>query len=128
MGHPTVKKRNQGMKIAKKVALKNPLSIASKNQSGARYAPLYNLLLPKAILRCFRAMAFISKIKICDTFGVYGVFVRVFSGFSRQAEKRLEILDAAESTADLAALLGNRFEALSGDRNAQFSIRINQQW
>ena len=51
-----------------------------------------------------------------------------FSGFSRQAEKRLEILDAAESTADLAALLGNRFEALSGDRNAQFSIRINQQW
>ena len=33
-----------------------------------------------------------------------GEFVRAFSGFSRQAEKRLEILDAAESTADLAAL------------------------
>ena len=57
-----------------------------------------------------------------------GAFVRAFSGFSRQAEKRLEILDAAESTADLAALPGNRFEALSGDRSGQFSIRINQQW
>ena len=57
-----------------------------------------------------------------------GEFVQAFSGFSRQAEKRLEILDAAESTADLAALPGNRFEALSGDRKGQFSIRINQQW
>lgn len=57
-----------------------------------------------------------------------GEFVRAFSGFSRQAEKRLEILDAAESIADLAALPSNRFEALSGDRNGQFSIRINQQW
>lgn len=56
-----------------------------------------------------------------------GEFVRAFSGFSRQAEKRLEILDAAESTVDLAALPSNRFEALSGDRNGQFSIRINQQ-
>lgn len=57
-----------------------------------------------------------------------GEFVRVFQGFSRQAEKRLEILDAAETTGDLAALPSNRFEALSGDRVGQFSIRINQQW
>ena len=57
-----------------------------------------------------------------------GEFLRTFSGFSRQLEKRPEILDAAESTADLATLPGNRFEALSGDRNGQFSIRINQQW
>lgn len=57
-----------------------------------------------------------------------GEFVRAFSGFSRQAEKRLEILDATESTDDLAALPSNQFEALSGDRNGQFSIRINQQW
>ncbi len=55
-------------------------------------------------------------------------FVRAFQGFCRQAEKRLEILDAAESTADLAALPSNRFEALSGNRGGQFSIRINQQW
>ena len=57
-----------------------------------------------------------------------GEFVRAFSGFSRQAEQRLEILDAAQSTADLAALPSNRLEALSGDRNGQFSTRINQQW
>ncbi|WP_083782904.1 type II toxin-antitoxin system RelE/ParE family toxin [Roseibium sp. TrichSKD4] len=38
------------------------------------------------------------------------------------------ILDAAESISDLAALPSNRFEALSGDREGQFSIRINQQW
>lgn len=42
-----------------------------------------------------------------------GEFVRVFQGFSRQVEKRLEILDAAETTGDLAALPTNRFEALS---------------
>ena len=57
-----------------------------------------------------------------------GEFVRAFQGFSRQAEKRLEILDAAESPDDLAALPSNRFEALAGDRAGQFSIRINQQW
>ncbi|WP_162652913.1 type II toxin-antitoxin system RelE/ParE family toxin [Lentilitoribacter sp. Alg239-R112] len=57
-----------------------------------------------------------------------GEFVRIFQGFSRQAEKRLEILDAAEITGDLTVLPSNRFEALSGDRVGQFSIRINQQW
>ena len=57
-----------------------------------------------------------------------GQFVKAFQGFSQQAEKRLEILDAAETIGDLAALPSNRFEALRGDREGQFSIRINQQW
>ena len=57
-----------------------------------------------------------------------GEFVRAFQGFSGQAEKRMEILDAAESLNDLAALPGNRLEQLSGDRNGQYSIRINKQW
>ena len=57
-----------------------------------------------------------------------GNFERVFQGFSRQAERRLEILDAVESTYDLTALPSNRFEALSGNRAGQFAIRINQQW
>ena len=57
-----------------------------------------------------------------------GQFVKAFQGFSQQAEKRLEILDAAETIGDLAALPSNRFEALHGDREGQFSIRINQQW
>jgi proteic killer suppression protein len=54
--------------------------------------------------------------------------VKEFSGFARQAEMRLDRLDAATSLADLAALPGNRLEALKGDRAGQFSIRINDQW
>jgi proteic killer suppression protein len=57
-----------------------------------------------------------------------GLFVKEFEGFRRQAEKRLEILDAAETLGDLAALPSNRLEALRGDRNGQYSIRINRQW
>ena len=57
-----------------------------------------------------------------------GDFVKDFQGIKRQAEKRLEILNAAETLRDLAALPSNRFEALSGDRSGQFSIRINRQW
>lgn len=57
-----------------------------------------------------------------------GRFVREFQGFDRQAWKRLEILDAATSLAELAALPSNRLEALHGSRKGQFSIRINAQW
>ena len=57
-----------------------------------------------------------------------GETVKAFQAFSRQAERRLEILDAAESLRDLAALPGNRLEPLTGDRLGQFSIRINRQW
>jgi toxin HigB-1 len=57
-----------------------------------------------------------------------GEHIRDFSGFARQAEVRLDRLDAATSLADLAALPGNRLEALRGDRAGQWSIRINDQW
>ena len=57
-----------------------------------------------------------------------GKRVKAFSGFRRAAELRLDRLDAATSLADLAALPGNRCEALSGDRKGQYSIRINDQW
>ena len=57
-----------------------------------------------------------------------GKFVKQFQGFREQAEKRLEILDAAENFGDLTALSSNRFETLSGDRKGQYSIRINRQW
>jgi proteic killer suppression protein len=29
---------------------------------------------------------------------------------------------------DLAAIPGNRFEALKGDRKGEYSIRVNDQW
>jgi toxin HigB-1 len=55
-------------------------------------------------------------------------FVREFQAFERQGWKRLEILDAATSLADLRMLPSNRLEALQGDRDGQYSIRINSQW
>jgi toxin HigB-1 len=57
-----------------------------------------------------------------------GERVKEFSGFSRQAEIRLDRLEAAASLKDLAALGGNRLEALYGDRVGQYSIRVNDQW
>ena len=48
--------------------------------------------------------------------------------FRRQAEKRLRILEALSSPADLGALNSNRLEVLKGDRKRQYSIRVNDQW
>ena len=57
-----------------------------------------------------------------------GKRVKAFSGLQRAAQLKLDRLDAATSLRDLAALPGNRFEALSGERTGQYSIRINDQW
>ena len=54
--------------------------------------------------------------------------MKKFQSFSRQAEKRLRILDAADSLEALMRLPSNRFKALGGDRKGQYSIRINDQW
>ncbi len=54
--------------------------------------------------------------------------VAAFQGFAVQAARRLTYLDSAEALKDLAALSGNRLEALRGDRARQHSIRINRQW
>ena len=57
-----------------------------------------------------------------------GAFVAAFQGFERQATKRLSILNAAPSLNTLRALPSNRLEALRGERERQYSIRINRQW
>ncbi len=46
----------------------------------------------------------------------------------RAALRKLLLLDAAESLQDLRVPPGNRLEKLSGDREGQYSIRINDQW
>ena len=46
----------------------------------------------------------------------------------RVALRKLVILDAAESLADLRVPPGNRLEKLGGDRAGQHSIRVNDQW
>lgn len=54
--------------------------------------------------------------------------VAAFQGFADQAVRRLTLLASAGSLGDLAALPSNRLESLRGDREGQFSIRINAQW
>jgi proteic killer suppression protein len=56
-----------------------------------------------------------------------GKRVKAFSGFEWSARLKLDRMEAATSLGDLAALPGNRLEALSGDRKGQYSIRINDQ-
>jgi toxin HigB-1 len=57
-----------------------------------------------------------------------GKRIKEFQAFERQAYKRLEILEAAPHKKALMRLPSNRFEALGGTRQGQYSIRINQQW
>jgi proteic killer suppression protein len=57
-----------------------------------------------------------------------GKRVKAFSGFERSARLKLDRLEAATSIRDLAALPGNRLEALAGDRKGEYGIRINDQW
>ena len=51
-----------------------------------------------------------------------------FRGFAASAQRRLDLLDRANSLAELRVSRGNRLEALSGDLSGQYSIRINRQW
>ncbi|MCP2731320.1 type II toxin-antitoxin system RelE/ParE family toxin [Limnofasciculus baicalensis] len=53
-----------------------------------------------------------------------GERVKEFQAFERQAYKRLEILEAAVNKEALMLLPSNRFEALIGLRQGQYSIRI----
>jgi proteic killer suppression protein len=57
-----------------------------------------------------------------------GKRVKAFSGIERAARLKLDRLEAAATLKDLAALPGNRFEALKRDRKGQYSIRINDRW
>ncbi|MBI2872732.1 MAG: type II toxin-antitoxin system RelE/ParE family toxin [Chloroflexi bacterium] len=53
---------------------------------------------------------------------------RLSADVQRVAQRKLAILHAAESLEDLRAPPGNRLGRLSGDREGQYSIRINDQW
>jgi proteic killer suppression protein len=54
--------------------------------------------------------------------------VRRFQAFERQARRKLMLLDAAIQLEELRVPPGNHLEALSGDRQGLYSIRINKQW
>jgi proteic killer suppression protein len=46
----------------------------------------------------------------------------------RRAHRKLLLIDAADALGDLRVPPGNHLERLSGKRDGQHSIRINDQW
>ena len=74
----------------------------------------------KAVIRSFRC---------ADTERLFRrEAVRRFKTIERQAVRKLNMLDAAPDLRTLSTLPGNRLESLKGDREGQYSIRINDQW
>jgi proteic killer suppression protein len=53
---------------------------------------------------------------------------RRFSSISIVARRKLQVLDNTNRLDDLREPAGNRLEALKGDRQGQFSIRVNDRY
>jgi proteic killer suppression protein len=53
---------------------------------------------------------------------------RRFKSISAIAERKLQMLDIAKTIADLRCPPGNRLQSLKGNRQGQWSIRVNDQW
>ena len=71
----------------------------------------------------------IRSFRCADTEALYqGLRPRRFRNIEATAERKLQMLDAAQELKDLRAPPGNRLEALVGDRAGWHSIRINDQW
>ncbi|WP_245969248.1 type II toxin-antitoxin system RelE/ParE family toxin [Candidatus Rickettsia colombianensi] len=58
----------------------------------------------------------------------YNKFTKCFSAVSRQAQRKLKLLNSAININDLCSPPGNNLKSLKGDRVDQHSIRINDQW
>ena len=70
-----------------------------------------------------RSARMIRSFKDRDTRRFFeGRRVAAFQGFAGQAARRLVLLDSAETLGDLAALPGNRLEALRGGRAVEVRI------
>lgn len=71
----------------------------------------------------------IQSFRCSETASLYrGGQPKRFRNIESVAQRKLQMLDAAQELFDLRAPPGNRLEALSGDRAGQHSIRINVQW
>jgi toxin HigB-1 len=71
----------------------------------------------------------IQSFKCKDTLALFeGKSPRRFRAIASVAERKLALLDAAQTLGFLRAPPGNRLEALKGDRKGQHSIRVNDQW
>jgi proteic killer suppression protein len=71
----------------------------------------------------------IQNFRCSDTESLFsGKRVARFVNFEAVALRKLQQVHAATALEFLRAPPGNRLEALSGDRQGQHSIRINDQW
>lgn len=68
--------------------------------------------------------------KITESFYASGTVPRKsgWQSVTKAASRKLDILDAAVTLADLRIPPNNRLEALSGNLKGHYSIRINDQW
>jgi proteic killer suppression protein len=57
-----------------------------------------------------------------------GIRVKKFEAVARIVQRKLLALRIASTLEDLAAPIGNRLEALKGDRKGQHSIRVYDQY
>ena len=53
---------------------------------------------------------------------------RKFSGIERIALRKLDMINAVVTVETLKVPPGNRLEALKGNRQGQYSVRVNEQW
>lgn len=71
----------------------------------------------------------IASYKDTDTYNLaHGIRVAEFIPFERIALRKIRQLQVAASLSDLRVPPGNRLEALKGNREGQFSIRINDRY
>lgn len=71
----------------------------------------------------------IQSFNCADTEALYSTGKsKKFSNIRSVAERKLQMLNDAATLEFLRSPPGNRLEALSGDREGQHSIRINDQW
>lgn len=71
----------------------------------------------------------IKTFRCKDTEALYeGGNPRHFRVLKAQSERKLQMIEAATDIIDLRSPPGNHLERLTGNREGQWSIRINKQW
>ena len=78
-------------------------------------------------MRYYRIMIISFKCKDTEKLAM-GRRVRRFVNFERVALRKIRQMQAASVLEDLKVPPGNMLESLSGDRQGQYSIRINRQF